>query len=330
MQTKGRLAVTGLALLLALAGSGAASAQDAQQLARDLFAAYSARDYDKAIEINQKLVELQPDDPTHPYNMACLYSLKDDKAKAGEWLTKAIDLGFSDFGQLAGDADLNNIHDTEAYKSAHKKLLEKAAQASTPVIVVPDGLPEDKPAPVIVALHPYGATPHWIIGKWKSVAARAGAVLVAPRALRPVPQRGGYSWGTAEETNLLVQHALMAVDENPHVDKDRSKLVLTGYSQGATMALALAARHAERVAGVIAVAGEYEPGLAGALRDARPRFYLMTGSEDRVLDSNKTAEKELNQAGAKTQLVIYDGLGHEFPKEHEQELDKAIKFVLGD
>jgi HEAT repeat protein len=53
---------------------------------------------------------------TSCYNIACLHSLKGSKAKAVEWLDKAVRAGFKDRGWIRKDHDLDAIRDEEGYK----------------------------------------------------------------------------------------------------------------------------------------------------------------------------------------------------------------------
>jgi len=63
------------------------------------------------------------------YNLACLHSLKGAKAKAVEWLDKAVRAGFRDRGWIRKDRDLDNIRDEEGYRKilADDSLFEKKA-----------------------------------------------------------------------------------------------------------------------------------------------------------------------------------------------------------
>jgi tetratricopeptide (TPR) repeat protein len=68
------------------------------------------------------------------YNIACLHSLKGSKAKAVEWLDKAVRAGFVDRGWIRKDRDLDNIREEEGYKKllADDKLFEKAPSDQDP------------------------------------------------------------------------------------------------------------------------------------------------------------------------------------------------------
>lgn len=69
---------------------------------------YKDYDYDGAIEDFQKSLDIEPTDiPTH-FNIACAYSLTEQKEEAYKYLDKAVRLGFKDFERI-------RTHDAFAY-----------------------------------------------------------------------------------------------------------------------------------------------------------------------------------------------------------------------
>jgi tetratricopeptide (TPR) repeat protein len=72
--------------------------------------AYTRRgDYAKGLDLDLKLVRLEPDNPTFNYNLACSYSLLNDVDRSLASLKRAVDLGFDDNQQLQTDPDLSNV-----------------------------------------------------------------------------------------------------------------------------------------------------------------------------------------------------------------------------
>ena len=67
--------------------------------------------YKRGLMIDKQLVSLMPKNPVVYYNLACSYSLLQMKERSLNALTKAIELGFSDFELMERDGDLNNIRD---------------------------------------------------------------------------------------------------------------------------------------------------------------------------------------------------------------------------
>jgi len=72
--------------------------------------------------------------PTTCYNLACLNSLRGERAKAVEWLGKAVRAGFKDRGWIRKDRDLDAIREDEGYKKilADDTLFEKKPAESNP------------------------------------------------------------------------------------------------------------------------------------------------------------------------------------------------------
>ena len=62
---------------------------------------------------------------------------------------------------------------------------------------------------------------------------------------------------------------------------------------------------------------------------ARPRFFVMVGANDAVLPDNRRAASALEKLGLPFKLNEYEGVGHDFPKERDVELRKALDYVLG-
>lgn len=78
---------------------------------------YTARgDYQKGFEMDRRLADVNPQDETVQYNLACSYALLNQKEKAVQTLKKAIDLGYSDFAHLVKDTDFKNLKDEPEFK----------------------------------------------------------------------------------------------------------------------------------------------------------------------------------------------------------------------
>src|SRR5271165_6525577 len=61
--------------------------------------------YVAGLQVDEQLSQLRPDDPVVQYNLACSYSLTAHFHQATAALSKALDLGYSDFRWLAKDPD---------------------------------------------------------------------------------------------------------------------------------------------------------------------------------------------------------------------------------
>jgi tetratricopeptide (TPR) repeat protein len=82
----------------------------------------AARRYDQAIELYQQLLRLHPEcDISITYNLACLFSLKNDPETALAWLGKSLKAGFSRYEWMEADRDLDNIRHHPDFQELMKK-----------------------------------------------------------------------------------------------------------------------------------------------------------------------------------------------------------------
>ncbi len=88
---------------------------------------HSLAKYSKALAAYERSIAISKD-PTTAYNMACSYSLIENKDKAIEWLDAAINLGFNQTNLIKTDADLVNIRNDARFGA----ILEKMERAANP------------------------------------------------------------------------------------------------------------------------------------------------------------------------------------------------------
>jgi len=105
-------------------------------------------DYERAIEEFNKALQLEPQDVASHFNLACAYSLTEQKEKALFHLDKAVTHGFVDFDKL-------NTHDALAYVRIQDEWdtfvengyrMIKAVEPSVPTIEKEEPKEETKPA----------------------------------------------------------------------------------------------------------------------------------------------------------------------------------------
>ena len=346
-----KLPLSLVAVVFVVAGLTAAPTARAQQeedlsvteLFQKAIEAHNAKDYPRFLELTIKAHELDPTNPTHVYNMACGYALTGNKSEALKCLEESIRLGFrgsQNVNLMKTDSDLESIRDEERFA----QLIKYAETGEAPPVTAasvqleifkPDSLEEGGKYPLIVALHGYGRNPARALDNWKEAAEKIGAIVIAPQGTQQMSS-SAFHWGELSDSVPVVVAAVeKAVQELP-VDPD--KVILTGFSQGGSLAYEAALSHPELFSGLIPVASRYTPAegsAAGKITDkpgARlSKVFIMVGADDRatVLDTAKQAVKDFEAAGCKVQLATYEGVGHAYPENRVQEQVKALKFILG-
>lgn len=73
-------------------------------------------EYQKGLELDQRMVRLRPEDPVAHYNLACSLSLMNRVELAAESLRKALNLGFRPLAKAHADPDLRNLRNSPLYQ----------------------------------------------------------------------------------------------------------------------------------------------------------------------------------------------------------------------
>ena len=316
-----------------------------QRLREDFGNAYRAKDWPKAIEAQQELLDLAPKNSIYAYNLACAYSRNSDADNAAKWLVKAAKNGFSEVRLIETDDDFDSIRESPGYKTALSTIKDNQKHVFASVksrflkrdllIILPPEYDENIPAPLIVALHGGGSRPEYIIRGWTTVAAQMGAILVAPQAVYRLERTTGYSWikpgdEYPDESDYLVRLTLDLIEERYKIDKERT--ILTGFSQGGFMAHAVGGRLPYEFAGVIPMGCPYIPAIdrpTAPTGNRPPRFYFMVGEHDSVIRQTRKAAEDFTTAGFDVKLRVYPEVAHTFPRNTIEELNEAVDYVLG-
>jgi tetratricopeptide (TPR) repeat protein len=78
----------------------------------------------EGLQVDEKLAQLEPENPVVFYNLACSYALTAEFDRAVAALNRAIDLGYRDFTWLAKDPDLKNLREQPAYEEIKARVRE--------------------------------------------------------------------------------------------------------------------------------------------------------------------------------------------------------------
>jgi predicted esterase len=325
-------------LLVAAAPILAQEPVNVQATRKDFGDAYRKEDWDRAAKLGLELEKLVPNSSREQYNLACVLALNGEVDAALDWLEKAAANGFCRVSLLDVDPDLEGVRDLPGFQVVHntvsenlkrrRDLVYRTAAANPPLTILPKKFSDDEPRPLIIVLHGFGGSSAGFEAIWGPAAERLGAILVVPTGPRRVGN--GYGWIDLDEADAVVEATLDYVRDRFEVDWDR--VVLSGFSEGAFMAMALGVRHSDLFAGVIPVAGGYIPEIDTPPEAAAgdPRFYFMVGSLDRAAKQARRAASDFEEAGYEVDLRMFPDTGHEFPRRTTQELGRALRFVLGE
>jgi dienelactone hydrolase len=233
------------------------------------------------------------------------------------------------------DPDLDPVRDRAEFSALADRMRvseaaarKRAAAAEPRALLVP---PERKPVrAVLLALHMYAITAEESLPYWRP-ATTAGVLVAAPESsMRDAD--GHPTWGddvlTARDVGAAYERALAA-----GAARD-VPLVLGGASQGASQAVRLAVDGSLAGArGFVAVVGAPDPAsVEAALPTAAERGvrgFLLAGEGDPLHHQQQERfHAELVRQGVPCTLETVPGLGHRFPADFPERLERALGFVL--
>jgi phospholipase/carboxylesterase len=188
------------------------------------------------------------------------------------------------------------------------------------VLYVPASYSPDRAAPLVLALHGAGGRGERQVQGWIPHADEKGFVVLAPDS------RGG-TWdvvtGDFGADVAFIDEALASVFSRCRVDAAR--LILGGFSDGATSALSLGLINGDLFPRVVAFsAGFVVPGTP----HGAPRFFLSHGRADDILPIDQAGRRvrtQLERAGYRVTYREFDG-GHTVLDDVRRE---AVEWMLG-
>jgi len=78
--------------------------------------------YEDGLEVDRKLTQLEPDDMTIWYNLACSLAVLNRRDPALQALRRAVELGYSDHEWMSRDQDLDSLREDREFKTLLKGL----------------------------------------------------------------------------------------------------------------------------------------------------------------------------------------------------------------
>lgn len=317
-------------------GSNSISSQVARLLNRYKYAV-GIEDWATAIDAGTKIHDLDPGEGVPAFNLARLYATLNDPKRAFGWIDAALDAGFSSSEMLRNDKKLASLRSDPRFLQALDRADEiKAKQFETlktefdnvvPLSFQPPDNGKNEPLALIIALHGFGVKPSDIAGAFINTASQTQSLLVCPAGPRPGGQ--GRSWRYEDESEWIVLRTLDRMIEDH--DIDTSRIVLAGFSQGATVAYNIALKYPHLFQGVILISGAYDTALITAPDDLPkedwPSFYLMAGSLDPLKDSARSARGKLQELGFDATYIEFEDVGHSLPDDYDPVLTTAAKWV---
>lgn len=235
-------------------------------------------------------------------------------------------------GQL-NDPDLESIRKDRQFSSLSEEMAELESVVGQADRADPEmqvfNTPNKMSRATLIALHMYGITADETATPWKSATAAGATVIVVQSSQRDAD--GLPVWNKPE---IVDRDVGIAVMEGKAVAGDQVPVVFGGASQGAGVAMRLALQGLlTQSPGFVAVVGTAEVASLESFLDAAAargvRGVMIGGAEDRLsLGWQKSARDELIGRGIPIHFEEVPGVGHWYPDDFGQHLQRALDFLL--
>lgn len=197
-------------------------------------------------------------------------------------------------------------------------LIQQDAWSS--ILLVPSRYVPTTPMPLVVALHGAGASAQNPIDFFREYAEDSGFLLLAPKS-------GGGTWDGVEGIygpDLATIDAALRVTFN-RCRVDQGRVILQGFSDGASYALGVGITNPELFTRVVAMS----PGFVtpSERKSQKPRVFVSHGRQDGVLPietASRVIVPDLQSSGYDVTYVEFDG-GHQIPPTIAS---AAVEFML--
>jgi predicted esterase len=304
--------------------------QEFSKASKPLFQFYEEGRFEDALAVAERLAPAYPAFAVKTYYWRiCLLSVTGRQAEALRLFEEALANGIWWFeGQLRSDPDLKSLQGNEEFERLILLSNEKtmnAQQIARPELFtyVPDGT---GPFPLLVVLHARGSSPEFDVHFWKSVV-KHGWFLAMPQSSQ-LASPMAYLWDDREKALAEIAGHVDSLIERRPVDPDR--IVIAGFSQGAARAMQIVMGAVVKARGFLAVVpGTVEDGeLDGWSASAGTRDVLISGGRDPRQDFFQKVKELFEAKLIPLMFRHYPEMGHDFPDDFEDILEKGLNFIL--
>lgn len=194
---------------------------------------------------------------------------------------------------------------------------------------LPDNYNPEIEYPLIIVLHGGVGNSHSTFTNWNSKIIKKDCISVFPqgRIIKDSYRRRYGSKGIEDITEIYKQ----VIDKYP---VDTSKVILAGQSLGGFLSLQLAYEHIHTCGLFLAFTvrpKDFDFEKAISFKNRHIKIYMICGEKDRMFfPGQKKIAEILSAANVEHTNITYPELGHGFPDDFPEQLDKGIIYLTNE
>ena len=211
------------------------------------------------------------------------------------------------------------------------KFAELQANAKPEMLIMhPDGgvSTSSQPRSLLLALHGNAGNLSGTLGPWRGVVDQ-GWLLVLPQSSQAIDENA-FVWDDWDKAAAEIQEHYVSLTHRYAIGE---RVIVGGFSMGGGLAIWLTLSRIIRAHGFVVLAPyvpdieKLEPLLERARADGVHGYIIVGERDNGCLEIAHKLNALLNVNGIPCQLELRPGLGHTYPPDFDQSLEKALAFV---
>ncbi len=306
-----------------------------QDMRKHLGELFAQKKYSEAASLLESVLDKFPDNVrANTYNLAYAYVLQGQNDKAVEALEgghrRGIFYGIWDFANKFWDP-LKNSPRYEAFHKANQARVDEAQRKASMRIEVmtPANYDPAKKYPLFIALHGGGEATADFKPNWTSPRLRGEFITVYVQSSQ-VAGMDGFHWQDISITRKDLEAAYKKILQQYPVDPAR--IIIGGFSSGGFGSLVAAFGDFFPVRGFIILCPEVPQTISDAdIQAAKARGLvgtLLTTEQDNRVEAQRALMGRMENLGLRVQFHVTPNIGHWYPKDFEELLDRAIGMIF--
>lgn len=308
-----------------------------QDFRAGLIELYNAGKYDEVAKLVEENYDRFPDKATSmSFNMALVCKHLEEYDKGIEYLLMAHEREhwFSIYA-FQGDfwAPYQEKEGFDAFLARNLEMKDEAQKKAKPKleVVLPEELEEGRTYPLFIALHGGGENIEIFKPRWKSGVMESEFIIAYVQSSQ-VSSMDGYSWENQETTKKELEEAYDRICAEYQVDHD--EIIIGGFSSGGYASLVATFFEAVPVKGFVILCPPMPDNITEAeVMEARKRgvrgTIITTELDTRVPDQRAMADL-FRETGLQYQFILTPNIGHWYPEDLPEIIDRAIAHIRSD
>jgi predicted esterase/photosystem II stability/assembly factor-like uncharacterized protein len=296
---------------------------------------FQQQKYAEAAAMLERVLDRFPDNVrANTFNLAATRALMGQPDKAIDALEDGLRRGVF-YGKWDFDAEAwATVKQQSRFPAFFQANLDRIAEADKKAamkleVATPPGYDPARRYPLFVALHGGGENTAMLKPNWVSPRLQAEFIVAYVQSSQ-VADMTGFTWQDEARTRRDLQAAFTEVVAKYPVDQDR--VIVGGFSSGGFASLVTAFHQTLPARGFVALCPEPPASITDADITAAVgrglRGSLLTTELDRRVQAQRELADRWKKLGLDAEFAVTPNIGHWFPKDFGQQLDRAIERIL--